>query len=79
MIKPTMTTGSRPYLIVFDPSKPNRMPPLTSPTPIKMPDRPTSCFADSPMDNVNPMLELYTPLKNDSSKPAWMEVGFNKK
>lgn len=43
--------------------------PKTSPTPIKIPESPTSCFALSPNDLVKPMQELYTPLKNPSSIP----------
>lgn len=54
--------GSRPYLMVFEPSKPNNTPPNISPTPIQIPDKPTSCLADWPIFNVNPILELITPL-----------------
>jgi hypothetical protein len=70
-MKPRMTMGSRPSLFeVRAPSRPNVTPPNTSPTPIKMPDKPTSCFADSPICVVNPMLGEYTPLKNESSRPV---------
>lgn len=68
-MQPAITIGSRPYFIVFEPNRPNKMPPNTSPIPIQIPDKPTKRLADSPIDNVNPMLELYTPLKNDSSNP----------
>lgn len=57
IMKPRMTMGSRPSLLdVRVPRRPNAMPPKTSPTPMKMPDKPTSCFADSPILVVNPML-----------------------
>lgn len=61
-MNPMITTGSRPYFMVFEPSKPNRTPPNISPIPIQIPDKPTSCLADSPIFDVNPMLGLYTPL-----------------
>lgn len=34
-----------------------------------MPDSPTNCFADSPIESVKPTLGEYTPLKNDSTNP----------
>lgn len=70
MTKPIMTIGSRPNLLVFEPSNPNKTPPNTSPTPINIPFNPTNCFADSPKACVNPILAPYTPLKNESSKPV---------
>lgn len=76
IMNPIMTMGSRPYLTVFDPSKPNRIPPNTSPMPIQIPDKPTNCLADSPIASVNPILELYTPLKNDSSKPMMIKRNY---
>lgn len=75
-IQPAITIGSRPYFTVFDPNKPNNMPPKTSPIPMHIPDKPTKRLADSPIANVKPILELYTPLKKDNSKP---ENGFNLK
>lgn len=53
-----MTIGSRPYLMVFEPSKPNKTPPNISPMPIQIPDKPTSCLADSPIFSVKPILGL---------------------
>lgn len=61
-MNPTITMGSRPYLMVFDPSKPNRTPPNISPIPMHIPDKPTNCLADSPIFSVKPILGLYTPL-----------------
>lgn len=40
--KPSRMIGSRPYLLVREPRMPKRAPPVISPTPMKMPDRPTS-------------------------------------
>jgi hypothetical protein len=48
--------------------------PTTSPTPINIPDKPTSCFALEPICFVKPMLGLYTPLKNDNSMPIETEI-----
>lgn len=56
MIKPAITIGSRPHLAVRFPNRPKDTPPSTSPTPIKTPFSPTSCFADSPIALVNPIL-----------------------
>lgn len=71
MTKPSTTIGSRPiFLAVRAPMRPKATPPDTSPTPMKIPDSPTSCLADSPMAFVKPMLGEYTPLKNDSSNPV---------
>lgn len=70
-IKPRMTMGSRPIFVVMrEPIRPKDTPPNTSPIPMKIPDNPTSCLADSPMACVKPMLGEYTPLKNDNSRPA---------
>jgi hypothetical protein len=56
-MKPSMTMGSRPSLLeVRAPSRPKAIPPNTSPTPINIPDKPTSCFADSPIWVVKPIL-----------------------
>ena len=43
--------------------------PTTSPTPINIPDKPTSCLTSDPICFVKPILGLYTPLKKDSSVP----------
>lgn len=69
-MNPTMAIASRPNLFVFDPNKPNNIPPKTSPIPMHIPDNPTNCLDDSPNDSVNPILGLYTPLKNDNSRPT---------
>uniref|UniRef100_A0A1Y1N4U7 Uncharacterized protein n=1 Tax=Photinus pyralis TaxID=7054 RepID=A0A1Y1N4U7_PHOPY len=55
---PPITIGSRPHLVNLAPRIPNSAPPSTSPAPMNMPDRPTSCFALSPNALVNPMAEL---------------------
>lgn len=71
IMKPSMTIGSRPsFDDVRAPRRPKAMPPNTSPSPIQMPDKPTSCLADSPICVVNPILGEYTPLKNESSRPV---------
>lgn len=44
--------------------------PSTSPIPMNTPERPTSCFAFSPIARVKPILGLYTPLKKDNSTPV---------
>jgi len=43
--------------------------PKTSPRPINIPDKPTSCLTSEPNCLVKPILGLYTPLKKDSSMP----------
>jgi hypothetical protein len=48
--------------------------PTISPTPINIPDRPTSCLTLGPICFVKPILGLYTPLKKDSSVPEKRKV-----
>lgn len=67
--------GSRPILFdVRAPNRPNETPPNTSPTPMKIPDKPTSCFAEPPIAVVDPILGEYTPLKNESSRPEMKKI-----
>ena len=70
--KPRRMTGSRPNRLVLLPKMPKTAPPTISPTPMKMPDRPTS-FLLSSNSRVKPMLGLYTPLKKENSIPAQID------
>ena len=71
---PKITIGSRPNLFVFAPNIPNARPPIISPRPIKIPDKPIYFFgpsADSTRLLELPIAVPYTALKNPNSSPIF--------